>query len=280
MKKYALLLLAALLPCFTLSAQDYSAEDSTIYERYIAQMNAINPKGNEDLLICTALFFEGTPYVASTLEKIPERLVVNLRELDCTTFAENVIALARTYRQKNHSFKAFCKNLELLRYRNGKVDGYTSRLHYISDWIYTNDRKGIVKDECEAIGQTPLTVKLNFMTRHPESYAPLKNNPQAIETMKKIEAENNARDHYYLPKSDIDKKGDLIHNGDMICFATSIDGLDATHVAIAYHRNGKLTFVHASASYKKVVVCKGTLSQFVEHNKSMIGLFVARPLFN
>ena len=40
-------------------------------------------------------FFLGTPYVAGTLEtKGAEHLVVNLREYDCVTFVENVVALA------------------------------------------------------------------------------------------------------------------------------------------------------------------------------------------
>ncbi len=40
-------------------------------------------------------FFLGTPYVVGTLEtKRGEHLVVNLREFDCVTFVENVVALA------------------------------------------------------------------------------------------------------------------------------------------------------------------------------------------
>lgn len=63
----------------------------------------------DELMIHTALFFRGTPYVASTLEKEPEGLVVNLQELDCTTFAETVLALSRTLREENPTFENFVR---------------------------------------------------------------------------------------------------------------------------------------------------------------------------
>lgn len=69
-----------------------------------------------------ALHFVGTPYVAHTLENGPEeKLVVNLREMDCTTFAENCLALARTLQMKKPGFEVFTEQLEKIRYRGGSV---------------------------------------------------------------------------------------------------------------------------------------------------------------
>lgn len=86
---------------FLVNAQEHTSrklyctdEDRAIFDRYCTQMEPKKSLPLDELMIHTALFFRGTPYVASTLEKEPEGLVVNLRELDCTTFAETVIGLS------------------------------------------------------------------------------------------------------------------------------------------------------------------------------------------
>lgn len=92
---------------FLVNAQEHTSrklyctdEDRAIFDRYCTQMEPKKSLPLDELMIHTALFFRGTPYVASTLEKEPEGLVVNLRELDCTTFAETVLALSRTLWKK------------------------------------------------------------------------------------------------------------------------------------------------------------------------------------
>ena len=76
--------------------------------------------------------FLGAPYVAHTLEVNAvgdERLVVNTRELDCTTLVENVVALTLCARNNERDYAAFRKYLRQLRYRQGVIKGYPSRLH-------------------------------------------------------------------------------------------------------------------------------------------------------
>ena len=148
--------------------------------------------------------FMGTPYVASTLDKTKEEnLVVNLRELDCTTFAENCIAIARTIKSGEATFDRFVKELETLRYRNGKLNGYTSRLHYIAEWMIDNEAKGIVKDVTGPVGGEPYKVNLNFMSTHPESYPQLLGQPKLIEEIKQIEIRVSAKPFFYIPKEKI-----------------------------------------------------------------------------
>ena len=92
----------------------------------------------ETKMVSHALSFLDVPYVANTLEMDgEEELVINCDEVDCTTFVEYVMALAKTPEQANGDISetAFAENLTKIRYRNGKIDGYTSRLHYVSDWI-------------------------------------------------------------------------------------------------------------------------------------------------
>ena len=96
----------------------------------------------DQLMLEIGKLFLGTPYVTGTLEtKRAEYLVVNLRESDCVTFVENVIALLFLVKSQEKSFEAFRRLLQKIRYRQGRLQGYSSRLHYFSDWIHDNQRR-------------------------------------------------------------------------------------------------------------------------------------------
>jgi hypothetical protein len=70
------------------------------------------------------LAFLGRPYGAHTLEgEGPERLVINLRELDCFTLVENAVVLERLFRTGATGFPDYAATLRRLRYRNGILDG-------------------------------------------------------------------------------------------------------------------------------------------------------------
>ena len=75
----------------------------------------------------------GLPYVAHTLEDNPgeQQLIVNLRELDCTTLTENIVALTLCAKAEIYTFAAFLESLETIRYfKNQTFEGYPARLHY------------------------------------------------------------------------------------------------------------------------------------------------------
>ena len=119
----------------------------------------------DQLVLEVGKFFLGKPYVVGTLEtKGGEHLVINLREFDCVTFVENVIALARCVKSRQKSFEGFRRLLRKIRYRNGRLQGYASRLHYFSDWIHDNQKKGIVRNVTAEIGGRPFRKTINFMT--------------------------------------------------------------------------------------------------------------------
>lgn len=242
----------------------YSDEDLAIFNKYLAAMEEKKSMPEGELMVETARFFLGTPYVASTLEQEPERLVINFREMDCMTFVENVLALTRTVQDTDPSFEAFCRNLQQLRYRNGEITDYTDRLHYTSDWIYENERKGIVKDITKEIGGEPFPVDLYFMSTHPDSYRQLKANPGFVEKIAAKEKEINERSYYFLPETVINEHAAGIRNGDVVCFATTVKGLDISHVGVICNVDGSLTFVHASTSKKEVIVNPEPLQEYVE----------------
>ncbi len=104
-----------------------------------------------DVIVKIGESFIGTEYLAHALEEDgDEQLVINLSGLDCTTLVENSLALARCVKLDSTSFENYLDELQFIRYRDGIVDGYPSRLHYFSDWIYDNIFKGVIEDETEA----------------------------------------------------------------------------------------------------------------------------------
>ena len=229
-----------------------------------------------ELVIKVAKHFLGTPYVAGTLEQDPERLTVNTRETDCILFVEMCLAMSLTAKDENPSFEKYLDNLRQLRYRDGVVDGYTSRIHYTSEWIIQGTLLGIFSEVSRECGGSPIDQKFFFMSTHPASYKQLKDNPTNVEKIKAVEENLDSWDYWYIPKADLLKCIKHIKTGDIIGFNSSTPGLDIAHVAYAYWEGDTLTFIHASDTDKKVVINKTPLVQYTNGIKSHNGLRVIR----
>lgn len=252
--------------------------DLRIYEAYIKQFEKQKDKPFEEIFINTAKYFLGKPYVASTLE-VPdtERMVVNLREFDCTTFVENCIALSQVIKSGDFSYDNYLQTLITMRYRDGEVAGYTSRLHYTSDWIYENEKHGLLRNISSEIGGEKVKKDVNFMTTHPQLYKHLKGNAQNIKKLDKIEKNISKRNAYeILPTAAIYNSQQKIKTGDIIVFATSIAGLDYSHIGIAYWQKEKLHFIHASSKARQVIIEQKTLLEYCQTSKSCTGVTVLR----
>jgi len=223
-----------------------------------------------------AKHFLGTPYVSYTIDIEPEKLTINTRETDCILFVEMCLAMSLTSKESEPTFEKYIEILKSLRYRNGKVDGYTSRLHYTSEWIIQGTANGYFREISNEIGGSPLDQHFFFMSTHPNSYKQVKNDPSLVEGLKKMEENLEGRDYWYIPKVDIPKCKDKIKDGDIIGFNCATPGLDIAHVAYAYWENGELTFIHASMSGKQVIVNKESLIDYTNAIKNHNGLRILR----
>ena len=129
-----------LIPLFTGSifSQVFSDTDITICQSkfsYAASAD-LSDESITDIVADIGKTFIGTKYAAHTLEdKGDEQLVINLSGLDCTTFVENALVFARLIKTGKSSFRDYENELQKIRYRNGVINGYPSRLHYFTDWI-------------------------------------------------------------------------------------------------------------------------------------------------
>lgn len=272
------IILIGIILCSICSLQ---ANDSIRVEKWLKEAASL-PKDS-----CRTLHFAkqmlGVPYVAGTLDgNEEEQLVVRTDALDCTTFVETVLAFCIADKRGERDFKGFKKALTDVRYRDGILNGYTSRLHYFSDWIRNNEQMGFVK-ECtsESACAQPKELWLDFMTTHVDSYLPMKKDASLVEEMAAQEKNWQGTVVSYIPKEKLDLSSDelKIKDGDVLALVTNIKGLDIVHVGFAFWREGKLHLLHASSSAKKVIEDPKTQYESSKNTKAHIGLRAIRVVY-
>lgn len=230
-------------------------------------------------LIDIARGYIGTPYVARTLEgNAQEELVINCDEVDCQTFVEYVLAEAMTPvgEDGNKNESVFAENVQKLRYKEGIISGYASRLHYASDWVNNAVSHHYLTDITADYGIKMPQKTINFMSRNPKFYPPLADSLE-MERVKFVEKVLSRTPVYYLPKTRITDAGpDWIADGDIILLCTNIRGLDVSHFGFAIHVDGKLHLLHASSTDKQVMISKIPLGTMLKGFSRCPGIRVLR----
>ena len=239
------------------------------------------------MMILAAKSMLGTPYVAGTLDEDPEseRLRIYLTKTDCIIFVETCLNLARTVRDadgKAPDFNSFVSNVASTRYRKEPPYSYSDRVHYTTEWIRRQD--SFLKDITLDLGGEVNDHPISFMSSHPKSYKQLAdadNIPRSALELKKIqeiEEDLNKSPMTYIPKSKIAATSDKIQSGDIICFVSTVEGLDIAHVGMAYVEDGRVGFIHASQNDGKVVIDSRTIEEYVLPRRNLSGIKVVRPL--
>lgn len=275
----AALVMAAMTPA-TAARPQYQKADSIKVMSLLAKARKCNPSTN--YMIFFARQLRGIPYVAHTLEvNKTERLIVNLRQLDCTTYVENVCALTWCMKQKKYTFEDFCKILQTLRYRGGKLNGYASRLHYFTQWIEDNTLLGLVH-ETQSKGapfNATQTIHIDYMSKNPDKYKMLKGQDSLIAEIAQQEKQLNGKKYRYITKNAIYNNKitrETIADGDIIAILTNIPGLDTSHIGIAvWHKDG-LHLLNASQIHKKVVEEPMTLRKYMSKHPKQTGIRVVK----
>ena len=237
---------------------------------------------------CFPLYFArqflGCPYVAHTLEVAdPEQLVVNTRELDCTTLVETVTALTLCVYRNLYTYRDYLNALVSLRYRGGLLDGYTSRLHYFTEWIEENVRRGVVEELQSPSESFTATqhIDVSYMGTHPDSYKALKRHPEFVPDIRKMEQRLSGSCYRYIPKfavRDTESLRCAVADGDIIAITCSKPGLDIAHVGFAVWHSDGLHLLNASQLHKKVVEEPMTLGRYLSQHPSHTGIRVVRIL--
>ena len=223
-----------------------------------------------------AEYFLDIPYSGYQLDQSSEeQLLVTFQSFDCVIFVETIVALARAFSQQNYLLDTVIDNIREQRYRNGKIDGYCSRLHYFTDWIEDNQRRGIVTDITPQLNGISLQKDIDFMTTHREAYPQLIANEANYQCIAEQEGDLSPLDLTYIPTDEIPTIYSELRSGDIIAIATSTPGLDVSHTSfVRISDNGGVGIVHSDVYGVKT---EPDLQAFVGSANNAIGIIVARP---
>lgn len=260
-------------------AQQYQPSDSILVESLLSE--ARQEKADTNWMVYFARKLTDIPYVAKTLEKNRrEQLVVNLRQLDCTTYVETVTALTLCMKHRQYAFNDYCRYLRLLRYEGGEVD-YVHRLHYFSSWISDNTSMGFVSEPNtpqEAFEATQ-HLRINYMSTHVGQYPMLVANPAWVDAIRKTEQALTGTDVVYIPKQKLSNTPlywDAIKDGDIIAICTNKRGLDTSHIGIAVWHIDGVHLLNASMIHKRTIEEPMTMQQYMQKHPSQTGIRVVR----
>jgi len=224
-----------------------------------------------------------TPYVASTLElsSSDEICSANLEGLDCVTFFESTLDLARMIKKGKTKPTDLLAEIRRTRYREGRPGDYSSRLHYTTDWFVDNQEKGVVKILSDLPGSEDFKQRVGFMSEHPQSYPQLAANAALTNEIKQFEVAINKRHLKFVPIAKVAAIEPLLKTGDIVGVCTNIDGLDIVHTGLILRtEDGVAHFMDASSkkSNMKVTIEPGPISQSIKWSQNNTGAMFARPL--
>jgi len=232
-------------------------------------------------VIAETRYFMGRPYIADTLDATGEEKLVDRQDgFDCVTFVEHSLARARfVYDQLEGIQRPYTSYLEDIRYRNGLRAGYTSRLHYFSEWIIDNEKRGILENLTPQLKGVPERRTISFMTANAKFYPPLEN-PSRLVQMMAVESQLNKTPRYSIPKARVREIMPELRPGDIIAITTDIKGLDVVHVGLAYReKDGQIHLLHAPEPGQAVQISRDPLDRYLQKHKRQVGIMVARPTF-
>jgi len=251
-----------------------------------------------ELMLEAGRLLMGQPYVAGSLDEGEKEAVgIFPTKQDCIIFVETCLDLALAVKQSGAeadaampetetpapapSFEDFASLVLLSRYRDGRAERYSDRIHYTTEWIRHNEARGVLKDITLEAGGETYDHPIDYMGTHPEAYAHLKDAAtdtvarRDLEVIRSIEAELNEVPMTYIPKAKVESAYAHMAPGDIICFVSGIKGLDISHVGI-YLGGGR--FMHASSAKMKVVADGLSVADYIRPKKNHVGIKVVRPL--
>ena len=241
------------------------------------------PLGERTIRVARELV--GTPYVNYTLEvdDRTESPVANLKGMDCWTYYENSLALARMLRYKPAPYKPqdLLHMVEIERYRGGVCTGnYLSRMHHLEEVFHDNQRRGYATNITSRIpGAQKIRREIKEMTVQWKAYRYLRSNPSLIEPMGKIEAQVSNLPVYHVPKSKVRNAEKYLQNGDICAITSHGPGGYTSHVGLIIRLRDRAYFAHATSDTDKgrMTVIDRPIADYVNGGSKHAGIIICRP---
>lgn len=241
------------------------------------------PLGERTIRVARELI--GTPYQNYSLE-VDDRIespVANLKAVDCWTYYENSLAIARMLHFKPAPYKPqdMLHMVEIERYRNGVCTGsYLSRMHQLEEVFYDNQRRGYATNITSRIpGAVRMHREIHEMTTQWKAYRYLRSNPSLIEPMGKIEAQVSNLPVYQVPKSKVRDAEKYLQNGDICAITTSETDSYTSHVGMIVRVKDRAYFTHATSDHDKgrMVIIDRPITDYVNAAAKHTGIIICRP---
>ena len=239
-----------------------------------------------EAVVRMAASFVGTPYEPGTLE-LPgqERLVVHLQAFDCVTLIEHVLVLTRLVREAQGQDPSaqpdfrdrYREELIRIRYRDGRLDGYLSRLHYFTEWLDQGLATGALTDVTQELGGVVDDRPIHFMSSNPDAYRQLAEDPTLVEAIQAHEVRLSQGTRHFIPQDRIREVEEGIQDGDIIAAVSRLEGLDIAHTGFAIHQDGRLHLLHAPLVGDSVEITERPLAERLQGISAQVGIRVVRP---
>ncbi|MEE8410503.1 MAG: N-acetylmuramoyl-L-alanine amidase-like domain-containing protein [Myxococcota bacterium] len=220
----------------------------------------------------------GTPYGDPPQDRDPERLTVELETFQCVSFVESTLAVARCTWSEQPNGECFLRELQALRYRDGIMDGYGSRLHYFTDWIDDNTRRGHLRNLSIDLGGKAETFDFTFMTAHPLRYPALAD-PHAFAEVNATEERLSRLPHLVLGHAAVSANAQRLRSGDLVAIVSDkYPGLRVRHAGfIDRTAQGLPRLLHASSSHKRVMITAAGIADYMTTRPDRRGIVALRP---
>ena len=261
-------------------SEPVSPKQIALIERWFAAVG--EPRAGEklgDLVVRAASLQLGKPYHNPPQVAGPETLRIELNTFQCASFVESSLAIARCVVKRTPSPACFLEEVEASRYRGGERVSFGSRLHYFTDWMEDNTRRGRLEELGPRLGAKPVRQALNFMTMNPAQYPALAD-PAVVAEIRAVEERLSAASHFVLDRAGVARNQGQLQNGDIVGLVSDkYPGMMIIHTGfVSVGKNGKRHLLHAGAYHQRVVLTASDLADYVIRRPERLGLMVARPV--
>lgn len=228
---------------------------------------------------------KGVPYGSGGAGCPVNKTLINITEMNCVTFVENVLAMAMTlqylgenqilYITDEDLFKLFVDHLNFIRYYTNKPTNYwEDRIHYYTDQLRKLSYYGYLFD-LGRINGVPYEKEINYLSRNRSKFRGFRYWNQ----IKRIEKELTEYPKYYYPLEMLHCYEEIAKDGDIVALTTDVEGLEVSHTGFITVKNGELYFTHASLKQRKIVI-EEHFRSYLDSRTSITGIMVFRPLFH
>lgn len=216
------------------------------------------------------------PYSRAKGSGAPRATAIHLKKFGCVSFVENTLAVARCAWLGEEHADCFLSQLQALRYRDGGQGDFAARLHYFSEWLLVNENRGLIERHDGGHCGRSRPRRFNFITRHRRRYPAMSTRADRRQ-MRKRERKLSRTPIAVVPRARVRSAVASLSDGDIVAVVGLKSGLLVSHTGFAMRDEaGTMRLLHASSKEGRVVLSKGTLSNYVYLYKR--GAMFARPL--